>query len=395
MKTLKNSNDKAPKGGLGSDPQTTRYDPLRGKLCSIKTGKIHAKPLSHPAVHIMARLSEKQRLHILRLHDQGMGYTEVARAVGCSLGSAWAVVNKRNKHHTVQDLPRSGRPPKYQERDKRRFVRAVLQDPNTSAAREARLFVTADGGRIKERTARRILREYDLFPYCKRKRPILTKAHRAARLSWALEHQDWTVSKWRTVLFSDETKLNRVSSDGRVRVWCRKGEPFSEKRVAGTEHQGGGSLMMWSCMSWYGLGHCTAPEGTIDAQAYIKVLEENMLPSVPLCFKNKTFCFQHDGARPHTANATKAWLQKNKIKVLPWPAKSPDMNPIEHMWWKIKDIIRSHPVPPTKDALWEIALKAIDWCWSEEGVAYSQKLIDSMPRRVQALIDAKGGYTRY
>ena len=110
------------------------------------------------------------------------------------------------------------------------------------------------------------------------------------------------LTKWRTVLFSDETKVNRVSSDGRQRVWCRKGEPFSDKRVAVAEHQGGGSLMMWSCMSYYGLGHCAVPDDTIDANVYTQMLEGSSV----VCFKNKKFIFQQDNARPHTANATKA-----------------------------------------------------------------------------------------
>jgi hypothetical protein len=148
-------------------------------------------------------------------------------------------------------------------------------------------------------------------------------------------------------------------------------------------------------MSWYGLGHAAVPDDTVNAEVYTELLQEFMLGSSTLCFKTKKFIFQQDNARPHTAKATKAWLAKHKIELLPWPANSPDMNPIEHMWWKIKSIIRAKPIASNVKELWKLCLEAIDWCWSPEGVEYAHKLVDSMPERVAALVRARGGYTRY
>ena len=101
-------------------------------------------------------------------------------------------------------------------------------------------------------------------------------------------------------------------------------------------------------MVWFWLQH--VPGETIHATVYTEQLQQFMLGSAPVCFKNRQFIFQQDNARPNTANATKAWLKKRKIPLLDWPAKPPGMNPIEQMWWKIKSI-RPFPVADTVEGL--------------------------------------------
>ena len=88
----------------------------------------------------------------------------------------------------------------------------------------------------------------------KKKRPQLP-AHRAKRLAFALFKKDLTVENWKSVVWSDETKVNRVGSDGRKYVWKKKGEGLSDCLVDGTLKFGGGNLMFWGCFEWKGTGH--------------------------------------------------------------------------------------------------------------------------------------------
>lgn len=69
----------------------------------------------------------------------------------------------------------------------------------------------------------------------KKKRPLLTKRHRKDRLDFALSHQDWTMEDWKKVVWSDETKINRLGSDGRKWVWKKAGEALSNRLVEGTK----------------------------------------------------------------------------------------------------------------------------------------------------------------
>ncbi len=70
-------------------------------------------------------------------------------------------------------------------------------------------------------------------------------------------------------------------------------------------------------------------EGTMNAERYIKVLEQHMLPS-------RLHVFQQDNAKPHTAAITTAWLHSRRVGVLNWPTCSPDLSPIENIWGIIK-----------------------------------------------------------
>ncbi len=70
-------------------------------------------------------------------------------------------------------------------------------------------------------------------------------------------------------------------------------------------------------------------EGTMNAEKYIKVLEQHMLP-----FRGRVV--QRDNANPQTAAITTAWLRSRRVRVLNWPACCPDLSPVENIWRIIK-----------------------------------------------------------
>ena len=78
----------------------------------------------------------------------------------------------------------------------------------------------------------------------KQKKPLLSEKHWQACLDFALAHQYWTMEDWKRVVWSDETKINHLGSDGRKWVWKKSGEGLSDWLVQGTQKFGSGSLMV-------------------------------------------------------------------------------------------------------------------------------------------------------
>ena len=129
-------------------------------------------------------------------------------------------------------------------------------------------------------------------------------------------------------------------------------------------------------------------EGSLNARRYVN----NILRPVAIPFLSHIngAIFQQDNALPHTANISRASLRQ--IELLPWPARSPDLSPIEHVW----DII-GRRLRAASQSVQNIAqLRGqIGQAWSDIPQDEIRNLFDSMPRRVSACISENGGHTTY
>ena len=102
---------------------------------------------------------------------------------------------------------------------------------------------------VSPQTVRNVLKENNFRSVVKKKCPPLKKQHWINRLQFAKYYENWTVEDWKRVLWSDETKINRIGSDGRVYTWKQKGEQLSDRTTTPTvKHGGGNNLIVWGCM---------------------------------------------------------------------------------------------------------------------------------------------------
>ena len=122
------------------------------------------------------------------------------------------------------------------------------------------------------------------------------------------------------------------------------------------------------------------------------ILKEELQCTINHYFEDfKGVFFQQDGAGPHRANVVQRYLSKRKYSVLPWPAHSPDLSPIENLWASVKKKLEEkHQVIP-KAQLWRV----VEDEWESTPKDFCRNLFASMPERLAAVINAKGGYTKY
>ena len=218
-------------------------------------------------------------------------------------------------------------------------------------------------------------------------KPLLNQRQRQKRLTWAQEKKDWTVAQWSKVLFSDESKCCISFGNQGPRVWRKSGEAHNPSCLKSSV-KFPQSVMIWGAMSSPGLGPLCFIKLKVNAAVYQEILEHFMLPSTEKVYGDADF--QQDLAPAHTAKITNTWFNDNGIPVLDWPANSPDLNPIENLWGMFKKKMRDTR-PNDADEL-KAAIKAP---WASIIPQQCHRLIASMPRRIDAVIFAKGASTKY
>jgi hypothetical protein len=215
------------------------------------------------------------------------------------------------------------------------------------------------------------------------------------RLEFAREHRHWTVDDWKQVIFSDETMVTARLLHPHKLVWTKPTRKLNPKLVVPTVQGGGSSIMTWGCISKFGFHDFILLQETLDSSGYIDVLSENLLPLIRNYFGREPCIFQQDGASVHTAHMVTEFLHRHHITCLEWPPHSPDLNIIEHVWHYLKELMRDLPVANSKRELWENIEKVMSAMWSPQMTNKIDRLYESMPSRMQAVIDAHGGNTKY
>lgn len=250
---------------------------------------------------------------------------------------------------------------------------------------------SSSGLLVSDQTIRNRLREVRLRSRRPLRVPPIAPHNRRARLQWARVHRDWEEEEWRYVCFSDESRFGMRPDTRRTRVWRTSGRQERLKFCQEVHPYGGGTIMVWAGIWIGGRTDLIWIRGNLNAQIYAEQIVSDVI--IPLRARmGDSFQLMHDNARPHTARVVVRTLTDAGVNVLPWPAQSPDLNPIEHAW----DMLQRRALPSMDDVHTPQQLfDLLQRTWATIPQSDFDELILSMPNRCNCVIQVNGGNTDY
>jgi transposase len=354
---------------------------------------IVAKILPHKMC-LGKELSEYQKGGIISAKKLRHTNSEISAVVGCSRSSVIRVWESYELKK--QPKKRTGRPRILDECAREQLKHSVVENKKTrrQTLSQIRLnFIKDTNKSISIQTIRNELAQEGLHSRIPRLKPLISEKNKEKRLQWAHTYENWTIEDFKQVVWSDESTYTQFRTTGFGRVWREPSEEFSEDCIATTVGKSFGR-MFWGCFSWIGLGPLVPLVGRVTGVAHREILANYAIPTVKLHAKKikKKFLFQEDNAPVHIAKVARSFLTSSNVELLPWPAQSPDITPIENIWSHIEVKIRQRDSQPSNVTQLEQWVKEE---WDAVPVDYYRNLIKSMPRRVQAVLEANGGQTKY
>ncbi|GFU05406.1 transposable element Tc1 transposase [Trichonephila clavipes] len=291
------------------------------------------------------QISEFDRGRIVAYRDCGLSFRKIGCRVGRNQTTIMRICDHWMQEGTKDRRDRSHPPQCTTSGEDRQIVSMAVTYRSVSSRTIAQHIDSVTHHSVYACTIRRRLQQSGQSE----RRPLLdlplTQNHRRLCSQWSDERRMWA-AEWNEVVFTDESRICLQHHDGQIRVWRHRGERM--------------------------LNRCTAT----------LVLHRGLATAI----------FQQDNVRPQVARIVRRFFVNHQIELLPWPARSPDLSPIENMWSMVAQrLTQITPSAATSDQLWQ----RMEAYWSVLPQEHIQSLFESMPRRVAAVISNNGGSSGY
>ncbi|GBL82965.1 Transposable element Tc1 transposase [Araneus ventricosus] len=259
----------------------------------------------------------------------------------------------------------TGRPRVTTPNEDRYLAVTAKRNRRSTASDLSRQLSSATGTTVSRQTVYRRLGHIGLYA----RRPVrcvpLTATHCRLRLAWSREYALWTQQQWSCVMFSDESRFSLQSDSRRTFIWKAPGTRYHQENIIERHRYGGAVWLVWGGIILGSRTDLHVQSVTMTGHIYRDVILE-----------------QH----------VHECLQSEDITRMDWPAYSPDLNPIEHVWDMLGRRIAARQPPPT--CLPELRRALLDeWCNIPQDQIVN--LILSMPRRCKACVASSGRHTPY
>lgn len=314
-------------------------------------------------------LTPTQRAQIVAHHQAGEGYGTIAKFFQLSPSTVEKVVKRYGKSNTFESRPRSGRPPKAGPRDRRRIDQYIKRHSDATPEEIVQSLPLP----VKARQVYNIRKELGYIGDKGVKTLKLSNANKRERVKWCQQHLG---DKLDNAIFADEKPFEigkRRRLIYRKANWARPRRPtakYPEK------------ISVYAAISRKGKSRITIWQSRQNSAKYCDTLERSLVPLIQELHRRKHH-YYHDKDTTHTSRETKEWLKAHKIQHSYLPTNSPDINPLEYIWWMLDCRVAKHN-PKSFEGYRKWIIYEWDHLTLEEINHIFDKTIEKLPKIIEA-----------
>ena len=352
------------------------------------------------------KVPQRTSIYIKVLHEMGFKAKEIQRKVRTvSLRQIYRhfnkdaedVVDKRNKN--------TGRPRLMTSRDERKMIRTLLSLRNERASFSVkRLQEESDLIHISTRTVCRYLHNNGYGYYQSRKKGLVTDKDKKIRLAFAKRHLSTPLDFWTEEIafyFDGVSFAFKTNPAGEARAlntmqWRKRNEGLTRTSKGKKEGTGGRTVCLFVGIS-HGRGVVLNKkfDGVITGEAFANFVRNNFHSTFIRTMKNSRTFLQDGDPRQNSATA-RAMIGRRRYEIFSIPARSPDLNPIENMFHLVRKQLHEDAISRNivKETYEEFAVRVMETV-ENFPVDLLDRTIESLPHRMELIIQGKGSRTKY
>ncbi|KAK3894535.1 hypothetical protein Pcinc_001691 [Petrolisthes cinctipes] len=358
-------------------------------LMDVRLDKVgHFPEVKNPRLYCK-RLGCKGRTNI-RANNPAR---EIAGRLNIQIRSVYRWITLNERRGNIENIPRCGAPRRTSREDDDIIVATARRQPLSNAVAMRQM----TGIQVGIQTYRKRLHKAGIHHLRPATKVMLTEKHKEERLGFALQYYPMDFSFWSSVIFCDE-KTFSSDGHGELHCWRPNNTRFEAKNIQPTRSSGRITAGLWGWMAACGPGELVVIDERLNSLQYIEILEQIMIPSVRalLIPEPNPIYIAMDDSTVHNAAIVTDWFQRHSEVIrIQWPARSPDLMPIENLWSQMVKKWDSNSAK-TKVNLVAHAMNIWEAMRLKRGVEnICETLVRSMSRRLNSVIECNGSYTKY
>jgi transposase len=345
-------------------------------------------------------LSPYIRGQIIAYSEIGLSPHQISQKLEIPRRTVRDTITRNPERKDGESKSRSGRPKVLSERDIRHILALIRQEPFIPY-RQIKFELNLS---CSTPTIYSALKSSGYGHWMARQRPKLEAQHAKKRYEFAIQYGDWDEKEWSNIIFTDECSIELGS--GKRRRWVfrlnRRGEKWKKQYVQPIKKGKGVRIMVWAAIWGENRSDLLQLERDFEskkhgysATSYIEILEE-----IVRAIYEPGMIFMQDNAPIHKAKKSMDWFTENGVMLMDWPPYSPDLNPIENLWFPLKEgVYKMNPdiedTSGDEEKVAEVLWKASEASWTNINKNILHKCMKSMKKRMAAVREAGGWYTGY